>query len=332
MARNVRKKTTRGKSKSSNTATKNSPIKLALSQHAFHFSNSLKGLFKEPVSTLMTALVIAIALALPSCLYLMVSNAQAVTERWETTHDINVFVDGSLSVSNLQSLQNKISQREDVQLVRTISSQQALDELKQETQMQMISDAIGSNPLPHTLIVSPKNKVINDKTNASIDKLNQDLAALPSVNSVQLDAEWVMKFRSLVDLLKRSVYLLATLLALGVLLVVSNTIRLHVQQKQNEIEVKKLLGASDDFVRRPFLYLGFWYGFLGAIIAILLVNLLLLSLSGPAAKLSELYLSSFELRGLTLSDTLFIIIFASLLSLIGAWIAAQRALLKIDVS
>lgn len=332
MARQIKKNTTRKKLKSSNTTTATSPLKLALSQHSFHFFDSLKGLIKEPLSTLMTALVIAIALALPTCLYLLISNAQGLTERWETTHDINVFVQGSLSTSKLEALQDKISQREDVQLVRTITSQQALDELKQEIQMQMISDAIGSNPLPHTLIVSPKNKIINDKTDSAIQKLNQDLAALPSVSSVQLDADWVLKFRSVVDLLKRCVYLLAALLSLGMLLVVSNTIRLHVQQKQNEIEVKKLVGASDDFVRRPFLYIGFWYGFLGSIIALILVSILLLSISGPATKLSELYLSSFELRGLGLSDTLFLILFASILSLAGAWIAAQRALLKIDVS
>lgn len=331
MARNIKKKTVNSKYKSTNSATTSSPFKLTLSQHIFHFGNSFKDLLKEPVSTLMTTLVIAIALALPACLYLLISNAQGLTERWETTHDINVFIDGSLSTTNLQSLKNKISQREDVQLVRTITSQQALDELKQEIQMQMISEAIGSNPLPHTLIVSPENKVINDKTNSAIEKLNQELAAMPAVSSVQLDADWILKFRSVVDLLKRCVYLLAALLALGVLLVVSNTIRLHVQQKQNEIEVKKLVGASDDFVRRPFLYLGFWYGFFGAIMALLLVSILLISLSGPASRLSELYLSSFKVRGLGLTDTLFIILFASVLSLTGAWIAAQRALLKIDV-
>ncbi len=332
MANQTKKKTTRRKSKASNTPTTTSPLKLTLSQHSFHFLDSLKGLIKEPISTLMTTLVIAIAIALPSCLYLLISNAQGLTERWETTHDINVFVEGSLSNTDLEALQKKISQRPDVQLVRTISSQQALEELKQEIQMQMISDAIGSNPLPHTLIVSPENKVISDKTNDSIQKLNQELADLPSVDSVQLDADWVLKFRSVVDLLKRCVYLLAALLSLGMLLVVSNTIRLHVQQKHNEIEVKKLVGASDDFVRRPFLYLGFWYGFIGSIIALILVSILLVSISGPASRLSELYLSSFELRGLKLSDTLFLIIFASLLSLVGAWIAAQRALLKIDVS
>ena len=332
MARNTKKKTVSSKYKSSNSVITASPFKLTLTQHIFHFLNSFKDLLKDPVSTLMTTLVIAIALALPACLYLLISNAQGLTDRWETTHDINVFIEGSLSTADLQSLKNKITQREDVQLVRTISSQQALDELKQEIQMEMISEAIDSNPLPHTLIVSPESKAINDKTNSAIEKLSQELTALPAVSSVQLDADWVLKFRSMVDLLKRCIYILAALLALGVLLVVSNTIRLHVQQKQNEIEVKKLVGASDDFVRRPFLYLGFWYGFFGAIMALLLVSILLISLSGPASKLSELYLSSFKLRGLELTDTIFIVLFASILSLTGAWSAAQRALVKIDVS
>jgi len=328
MARN---KNSKNKSKNVNSATITSPFKLALSQHSFHFKHGLKGLLKEPLSTLMTSLVIAIALALPTCMYLLIANAQGLTERWETTHDINVFIEGSLSNEKLSDLSTNILNRTDTQLVRTINSQQALTELKQEIQMEMISDAIGSNPLPHTLIVSPSLDVINDDSNQAIETLSKALSQLPSVENVQLDADWVMKFRSIVRLLKRFVSLLAFLLAIGVLLVVSNTIRLHVQQKQNEIEVKKLVGASDDFVRRPFLYLGFWYGFLGAVIAIILVNILLFTLSGPAEQLSELYISSFKLKGLNLSDNLFIIIFTSLLALIGAWIAAERSLKNIDV-
>jgi len=332
MAKKANNKVNRKRKKNTNKTTATNPLNLALSQHSFHFKDSLKGLLKEPASTLMTALVIAIAMALPACLYLLISNAQGVTERWVTTHDINVYVEGSMSTNNLQALGTKILNRDDVQLVRSINSQQALDELKQETQLQMISEAIGSNPLPHTLIVSPDNKLINDKSTESVSQLTQDLAAMAGVNSVQLDSDWVMKFRSVVNLLKRCVFILSVLLALGVLLVVGNTIRLHVQQKQNEIEVKKLVGANDDFVRRPFLYLGFWYGFIGSLIAIGLVGLLLLSISGPAKELSQLYLSSFEIQGLALSDGILIIMLASILSLAGAWIAAERALLKIDVS
>lgn len=309
----------------------NNQLSLALSQHVFHFSDALKRLAKEPLSSLMTIMVIAIALALPACLYLMVNNAQTLTDRWQTTHDISVYIDGAVEVNKLDSLKQKISQRSDVQMVRVISSEQALKELKQETQMEMITEAIGENPLPHTLIVSPGEELMSSPSDELINALLASLQQLPSVTQVQLDADWVMKLRSIISLLKRSVWLLAALLALGVLLVVSNTIRLHVQQRQDEIEVKKLIGASDGFVRRPFLYLGFWYGFLGAVFASLLVSIMLLALSGPAEKLSELYASSFHLQGLGVSNHLFMLIIGTLLALSGAWLAAERTLKKIQV-
>jgi len=287
----------RNKIKSMNSKTSSNPLALSLSQHNFHFLNSLKNLLKEPLSSLLTVLVIAIALALPACLYLLINNAEGLTSRWETTHDISVFVDGAIPESKLEELRTEITQHDDVELVRIISSKQALEEFKQELQMEMITQAIGSNPLPHTLIVSPIKKLIEDKTNKRIQILKQDLGLLSNVQEVQLDSTWVMKFRSIVNLLQRFVYLISFLLGLGVLLVVSNTIRLHVQQRQNEIEVKKLVGASDDFVRRPFLYTGFWYGFFGSVLAVVLVNVLVFSLSGPAQRLSELYMSTFSLRG-----------------------------------
>lgn len=308
------------------------PITLTLSQHVFHFSNTLKNLAKEPLSSIMTILVIAIALALPACLYVMVNNAQVLTDRWQTTHDISVYIDGSVALNKLDSLKLKVSQQANVQMVRIITSDEALEQLKQETQMDMISEAIGENPLPHTLIVSPTDDVIEANNDEPINALIASLNQLPAVSQVQLDADWVMKLRSVITLLKRSVWLIASLLALGVLLVVSNTIRLHVQQRQNEIEVKKLIGATDSFVRRPFLYLGFWYGFLGAVIAILLVSLMLLALSGPANKLSSLYASGFQLHGLGLSNSIILILFGTFLALAGAWLAAERTLKKIEVT
>lgn len=307
------------------------PVQLALSQHAFHFKDTLLRLFSEPLSSFMTIMVIAIALALPACLYLMVNNAHALTERWQTTHDISVYVDGSLAVDKLNDLKNTLQDRPDVQQVRSITSTQALESLKQEAKLDMISEAIGENPLPHTLIVSPENSVINSPDEGAITLLLQSLKELNDVSDVQLDAQWVMKLRSLINLINRGVWLLATLLALGVLLVVSNTIRLHVQQRQDEIEVKKLIGASDGFVRRPFLYLGFWYGLLGATVALLLVGFLLFALSGPAERLSSLYASSFQLHGLGIFNTIMMLILGTVLSLAGAWIAADRTLKHIEV-
>jgi cell division transport system permease protein len=315
----------------SNYSVSLNPAKLALSQHVFHFKDTFKRLYKEPLSSLMTVLVIGIALALPACLYLMVSNAQSLTERWQTTHDISIYIDGSIAENKLEAIRTGVSKRDDVQLARIVTATEALQNLKQETKMDMISEAIGENPLPHTLIVSPTNELIKAANDEQLNTLLASLQQLPAVTDVQLDAQWVMKLRSFISLLKRSVWLLASLLALGVLLVVSNTIRLHVQQRQDEIEIKKLIGASDGFVRRPFLYLGFWYGLLGALLACLLVVIMLLALSGPAAQLSNLYASNFQLSGLGFMNSLWMIIMGTLLALSGAWLAAERTLHKIQV-
>ncbi|NNC98445.1 MAG: ABC transporter permease [Gammaproteobacteria bacterium] len=327
-----------GKSRSSNKRkstgqqSNSNNLSLAISQHLFHSHDTLKRLVREPLSSLMTIMVIAIALALPACLYLLVSNAEVLTDRWQTTHDISVYVDGAYPVDNVNAIQQSLSLRKDVQLVRVITSEQALQEMTQQSQMEMISTAIGENPLPHALIVSPSNSLINADSDQSLNELLAALKKLPGVNEVQLDAQWVMKLRSIIHLLNRTVGLLGLLLALGVLLVVSNTIRLHVQQRENEIQVKKLIGASNGFIRRPFLYLGFWYGILGAAVASILVMILLAFLSGPAARLAELYASDFNLQGLGTGGNLSLLFLGTGLALTGAFLAAEHTLKNIEVT
>jgi cell division transport system permease protein len=153
---------------------------------------------------------------------------------------------------------------------------------------------------------------------------------LPQIDQAVLDLEWVQRLYSMMALGKRLVIALAALLALGVLLVVGNTIRLAIESRRDEIVIVKLVGGTNAFVRRPFLYTGLWYGLGGGILAWLIIGFGLFWLSSPVAELAGLYRSQFELQGLGIGDSLMMWLCGGLLGLAGAWLAVSRHLGAIE--
>jgi len=188
-------------------------------------------------------------------------------------------------------------------------------------------DALDENPLPHALVVRPRGGATAD-----IAPLSQALEALPETYLVQLDTEWVARLRGILLLLGRVVDLVTVLLGLAVVLVIGNTIRLEINNRSTEIEVMKLVGGTDGFIRRPFLYLGVVYGLAGAVFAAALLLLALLLLRAPVAALATLYASSYSLAGLTLGETLALLGGGAALGWAGAWLAAARHLRAIEPS
>ncbi len=300
-------------------------IALTIEEHKKHFVASLKNLLNEPFANAMTVIVIAIALTLPACLYLIVQNGSELTSRWQTSHDISAYIDNVMDSAALSQFGKRIQAREDVESVRTISAEEALAELGKNSELELLSEALPENPLPHTLVITP-----SQSDPAELKSLIHDLQNESQIKTVEFDSSWVIKLKNIMSFLSRLVWFLAILLALGVLLIVANTIRLHVNSRRNEIEVKKLIGASDRFVRRPFLYTGFWYGLLGACLAwILVISLQILS-KGPLQKLLDAYASTHELSSFGFSESLFLLGTGSFLALFGAWIAAESSIRKIE--
>ena len=296
-------------------------------RHVQVFFYSLGQLSRVPVSTLMTCMVIGIALALPTGLHTLLKNAQQLSGGWESTAQISVFLKKNIQPAQAQRLKADIQRWDDVISVRYISRKQALKEFQALSGFGDALKALNSNPLPSVLIVKP---MLSKTSEGATQKLLSQLRKLRQTDKAQLDMQWVRRLYAIMNIVERGVLILGFLLALAVLLVVGNTIRLAIQNRRKEIVVMKLIGGTDAFIRRPFLYTGFWYGLFGGIIAWLLVSFTLLSISSPVEKLTTLYQNQFELQNMSFLTILALLAISILLGLTGSWFAVSRHLREIE--
>jgi cell division transport system permease protein len=296
-------------------------------RHLQTLIGALGRLSNHKLATLLTMLVIGIALALPACLHLLITNAQTATGDWDRAVDISIFLKRSTSEAEARQLADRMRQRRDVAQVEFISAADALKQFRHDSGFGAAIDALTDNPLPHALIVHPKAEYA---TAGHLQELADDVRAWPAVDVVQLDTAWVNRLNAILDALQRTVMLTAALLGLGVMVIVGNTIRLDIQNRRAEIEVTKLVGGSDAFVRRPFLYSGFWYGVGGGIIAWLLSAIAVGVLREPVNRIAGLYGSSYQINGLDLRATLTLVGSAILLGWLGSYITASRHLRQIE--
>ena len=296
-------------------------------RHIQVFFYSLGQISRTPISTLMTCMVIGIALALPTGLHTLLKNAQQLSGGWESTAQISVFLKKNIQASQAQRLKSDIQRWSDVISVRYISRKQALKEFQSLSGFGDALKALNSNPLPSVLIVEPKLSKTNE---TATQNLLSQLRKLKQTDKAQLDMQWVRRLYAIMNIVERGVLILGFLLALAVLLVVGNTIRLAIQNRRKEIVVMKLIGGTDAFIRRPFLYTGFWYGLFGGIIAWLLVSFTLVAISTPVEKLTALYQNQFELNNMSFLTTLSLLAVSILLGLAGSWVAVGRHLREIE--
>lgn len=296
-------------------------------RHIQVFFYSLGQLSRSPISTLMTCMVIGIALALPTGLHTLLKNAQQLSGGWESTAQISVFLKKEITVTQAQLLKSDIQQWPDVISVDYISREQALKEFQALSGFGDALKALNMNPLPSVLIVKPKLSKNNEQATQIL--LNR-LRTLKQTDKAQLDMQWVRRLYAIMNIIERGVQILGFLLALAVLLVVGNTIRLAIQNRRKEIVVMKLIGGTDAFIRRPFLYTGFWYGLFGGFIAWMLVSFTMLSISSPIEKLTTLYQNQFVLNNMSFLTTLMLLGISILLGLLGSWFTVGRHLREIE--
>ena len=302
-------------------------LKTYLLRHLQVFFYSLGQLVRNPFSLLMTAAVIGIALALPTGLHVILKNVQQLSGEWNRTTQISVFLKPDITETRARDLQQKIKRLPEVEHVNYISKQKALDEFQRLSGFGDALNALEHNPLPSVLVVQP---VINLENKNQSEQLIKKLQHFKGVDIAQRDVQWVKRLYAIMDIVSRGVVLLSVMLALAVLLVVGNTIRLAIQNRREEIIVTKLIGGTDAFIRRPFLYTGFWYGLLGGLIAIFLVSFSLLLLQAPIEQLTSLYQGSFSLENMDFLTALNLLIISILLGLSGSWLAVGRHLKDIE--
>lgn len=297
--------------------------------HKLVAQQSLQKLLQAPVASLMTWLVIAIALALPAALYIFLENAQRLSADWDggSAH-MTLYLNEDLNEGQGIDLTSSLQLRGDIEQAEYISAATALQEFKAMSGFSDVLNYLDDNPLPAVISLRPVLEGVDVSKQA--DQLRLELEALPEVDQAQLDLQWVQRLYSLMELGQRAVLALVVMLSLAVLLVVSNTIRLAIESRRDEIVVVKLVGGTDAFVRRPFLYTGLWYGFGGGILAWLMIGITQLWLSGPVNTLAVSYGSSFSLNGLGFIGSLVLLLGAMGLGSIGAWVAVHRHLGDIE--
>jgi cell division transport system permease protein len=298
-----------------------------LERHFQTLVGSLGRLWQQPFATLLTIVVIGIALALPACLHVLVQNVRSASGGWSSALDISVYMKPDASLEQAQRAAERIRQRRDVDAVTLIEADAALAEFRRNSGFGAALDALKDNPLPHALVVRPDAEF---REAGRVQTLSEELRKIEGVEIVQLDTEWVSRFNAILDVVRRGVFLAAGLFALGILVIVGNTIRLDIENRRGEIEVTKLVGGSDAFVRRPFLYNGVWYGLTGGITAGIIVAIVVAVLSDPVQRIAGLYGSQFELQGVGLVGWAALLLGGALLGWLGSFIVATRELREIE--
>jgi len=302
-------------------------FKMWLRLHRLEARRGIADIVANPLSNLMTILVIAIALALPTGLQLVLDNSRQLSESWDGISRISLYLKvDSLPLSH-QRLVEELRADKRLAEVRYISKEEGLAEFKARSGFSAALKELDENPLPAVIVIRPK---ANHATPAASESLRAELERQPLVEVAKLDLEWLKKLYAMLNLASQVSAALGVALAIAVLLIVGNTIRLAVQNRREEIEIVKLVGATDAFIRRPFLYTGFWYGLFAGIACWLLLSVALWWLSEPIRELASLYNSQFELSGLSFKQTMQLIGLSCLLGLLGAWLSVGRHIRAIE--
>jgi len=289
-------------------------------QHFYSFFSSLGRLAARPWASALTVLVLGFALALPLLFLLVFQNARDLSGGMRAAREVTVFLEPGLDLPASEALAQRLRARSDIVDVLLRTPEQGLAEFRQLSGYDEALDALSENPLPGVLVITPA------PAHAGESALLADLRAEPGIDLVQYDAEWRRKLSGVLEFGARVVAVVASLLALATLLVIGNTVRMDIQSRSEEISVMQLIGAGDGFVRRPFLYAGFWYGLLGSLLALALVLAVEVALAGPLARLLEGFGNRFEPRGVDLRIALVLLGGSALLGWLGAWIATARHL------
>lgn len=286
---------------------------------------SLGELWRTPAASFMTVIVLGLSLTLPATLHLLVKNAEAVGGSFTHAAEINLFIRDKTEDRQLQALLTILKADNAIASVKHISKAQAMEEFQQASGFGTALNYLTENPLPDVLVVLPKNT-----DPAAARQLMQQLQQERIVEFAKLDVEWLNRLDAIVRLLQQAVIAVGILLLSAVLFIVSNTIRLSIISKRDEIEVMKLVGATDAFIQRPFLYTGFWFGILGGVLAFMVTELLLWWLRGAITNISSLYQSDFQLQAMTFSEFGGLLLLAVLLGVAGSYLSVRQHIRAIE--
>lgn len=303
------------------------PISQWLLQHLRAFFLSLGQIYQNPGGALLTVSVIGIALALPAGLYSLLENAQRITSQLEAASHISLFLAPDVDEQRALELGDSLRKRADIDRLEVVNPESALAEYKENSGFAAALASLGHNPLPFVLLVRPRVEAITASDNIA---LLAQLQSLPEVDSAQFDWQWAQRLHQIIEVFQRTVLIVAALFACAVVLVVGNTIRMAVYNRRQEIEIQKLFGATGAFITRPFLYSGMFHGAAGSLFAWLMLEVSMMVLREPIARLADLYGSRFFPVTLNAEEVLGLVLIGAGLGLAGSWLSVKRHLRAIE--
>jgi cell division transport system permease protein len=277
--------------------------------HVYSLVASLGRMLRKPWATALTVGVMAVALALPLGLWAALANIERFTGDVEQSRQIALFLKPAVDAQRASALADELRARRDIAAIEVRTPEQGLAELREKSGLGEAIGTLEGNPLPSLLLITPKGDEL---------LLAESLKTLPDADLVQHDAGWRQRLDGWLRFGTRLAWVLAALLGLGALLVVGNTVRLDIQSRREEIGVLQLLGATDGFIRRPFLYLGACYGLAAGTLALALLTAADFALREPLAELARSYGSAFALHGFDLRYAAAIVVGAAVLGWLGA--------------
>jgi cell division transport system permease protein len=291
-----------------------------LAAHRRAFTGTVARLAGSPLASLFNVAVIGTALALPLGFYVLLANLQGLAHDFAPQPQISIFLATDAAAADARAIEQRLKAHAGIANFRFVPRAQALEALKSRTGLADVIAGLGHNPLPDAFVVNA------GRNAAALEALRAEFARWPKVAETHVDSDWARRLDGLLTLGRYAVLMLASALALALVAITFNTIRLQILTQRDEIEVAKLIGATDGYIQRPFLYLGSMIGGAGGAAAWLMVWSVLLVFNGQLRPLGELYGMPLQLGHLSVADSVVALLFAGTLGWFGAWLSVRRHL------
>lgn len=298
-----------------------------LNQHLQAMSLVAKRMRENLLATTLMFVVMGVTLSLPGTLYIIVDNLNRLAANLQDDPQISLFLKLDIDNTTIEALADKLEAHPQIQSHRFASKDSAWEQLLQQADTAAVAVNLEKNPLPDAYFVTP-----NVMTPDELEILQSELQQWEGIEVAQLDTSWIKRLNALLQLGKKGILVLAALLGFALIVIIGNTVRLQILTQREEIQVSKLIGATDSFIRRPFLYAGTIYGLGGGLVACLLLVSIISLFNVSIADLSESYASDFRLDLPSVSTSMYVIASAILLSWIGSLIAVNRSLAQLDLN
>ncbi len=293
------------------------PLSYTIKHHIHALKLCYKRFRQATFPNLLTLFVIIIALTLPTTLYVLLNNVHGLDQNLGAGSQLTVYLKKDATKAQIEHLMQALNAQSDIKRVKYISPKQGLEQFANQSDLSDLLNSLRENPLPATIVIETAYSEGNEEL---LLEWQENLSKLPFVETAQLDKQWIKRLEVMLILAKKISWIIGSLLAVGVIFIVSNTISLAIQRHKNEIVIYELVGATNNFIRRPFLYTGLFYGITGGLIAWILISIMVSWLNPNVVELGKLYSNQWSITGLSFFKGLIFIFFSSVLGLMGAWL------------